>query len=94
MSFAKPMWHKIFPGDAVLLSPYTSLEAITTDCSFNTGHKTVYCLCIGRVERRTHNGLRNVQFVIMTPSGVGSKRISLSDQPTVEPTDFSRTWES
>ncbi len=63
------------PGDFVAFDPWTRLESVVTDKDFDLGGDVVYCLCIGRVAKKTM-GLTIHKVYLLSPSGVGFKRYS------------------
>lgn len=75
-------WASTSPGDEVLLTVNDRLESITSDREFSLGRwstvpEVLYCLCIGRVASTTVSGLTLLKVYLLTPSGVGYKRINL-----------------
>lgn len=77
-------WSDAEPGDCVTLGAHARLESIVSDKDFSVGNETVYCLCIGRVASTTVSGLTVLKVYLLTPVGVGYKRINVGGDRNVD----------
>ena len=85
-------WDKMAPGHVVILKPGMRLESPTSDADFSIGDRVVYSLCIGHVASTTASGLTLLKVFLLTPSGVGYKRVNLGGNKQVDVDRLRRNW--
>lgn len=72
---------ELVPGDAIVLKVGTQLESAVRHMFFSITHKTVYSICIARVENTTIHGVTMRRVYLLTPQGLGFKRFNLNAEP-------------
>lgn len=85
-------WEDAQPGDVVTLRPHARLESFVSDRDFSVGPEMVYCLCIGRVASTTVSGLTVLKIFLLTPSGIGYKRLNVGGDRNVDRQRKSILW--
>lgn len=85
-------WATTQPGDVVILDAYVRLESVVRDADFSTGDKMQYCLCIACLKSETVTGLTTLKVYVLTPYGIGYKRINLGGDNKDSPPKTYRTW--
>lgn len=85
-------WSDAHPGDFTILPAHARVESIVSDRDFSVGPEMVYCLCIGRVASTTASGLTLLKVYLLTPTGVGYKRLNLGGDRKEAPRKSYRTW--